>query len=225
MRRAVTVGATDVALLDRLAAEASVARAARTVGISRDRANYRLRRLADAFGGPLVLGRRGGRTHGGSLLTALGERVRRRAVGGTERLRGRPLAGAPPANRMRGTYRVGPPATVELPDGTRLTVAFRAVDGEEVAVTVEPEAILLARGRFPSSARNVLPGTVRAARARAGALARTVSVAVGPTRWAVAVTPATVRGLALAPGRRVYLYLKATAIRRLGGPTRGSRRW
>ena len=66
---------TDVALLRSLAREASVVAASRSVGISRDRATYRIARLERAFGGPVVTGVRGGRAHGGSCLTPLGDRI------------------------------------------------------------------------------------------------------------------------------------------------------
>ena len=74
-RRTNVVTSTDVALLRSLAQDRSIAGASRRVGISRDRAVYRVERLERAFGGPVVVGVRGGSGHGGSTLTALGDRI------------------------------------------------------------------------------------------------------------------------------------------------------
>ena len=93
------------------------------------------------------------------------------------------------------------------------------------AVTLDPESVLLARGRFASSARNVLAGRMlpRPRAGRAG-LAELVTVKVGRSRLSVAVTTETIGALGLSAGDRVFLYVKATAVRRVGRPTRGSRR-
>ena len=101
-----------------LAQERSVVAASRSVGISRDRAIYRLARLDAAFGGPVVAAVRGGRAHGGTRLTALGDRIVRQGFGSVElarraarsrrlslsnRLRGR----LPPRAGARGRARAG----------------------------------------------------------------------------------------------------------------------
>ncbi len=219
---------TDIALLRSLARESTVVAASRSVGISRDRAIYRLARLERAFGGPVIAGMRGGRGHGGSVLTPLGDRIVREGFDSVELLRSRPVAPLSRPNRVEGIYRRSPAPEVLLDGGLRLRVAFSAEDGARVAVLLDPEAILVARRRFPSSARNVLPGVIDRVEDGPGVGGPTLVVRVGPERFRVAVTAEPVRQLHLAPGARVWLYVKATAIRRVGpagrGPTRGSPR-
>jgi molybdate transport repressor ModE-like protein/molybdopterin-binding protein len=207
---------TDVALLRSLAREASVVAASRSVGISRDRAIYRLARLERAFGGPVVTGVRGGRSHGGSVLTSLGDRIVREGFDSVELLRSRPVAPLSLPNRVEGIYRRLPVPEVVLERGLRLRVAFAAEEGERVAALLDPESILVARRKFPSSARNVLPGVVDRVEAGPGVRGRTLVVRSGRTTFRVAITEEPVRQLHLRPGARVWLYVKATAIRRVG---------
>jgi molybdate transport repressor ModE-like protein/molybdopterin-binding protein len=221
--RASLVSDTDVALLRSLARERSVVAASRSVGISRDRATYRIARLERAFGGPVVTGVRGGRSHGSSNLTELGDRIVRQGFDSVELMESRPLAPLSRSNLLRGVYRGGAEPAVELPGGPRLRVAFGAEEGADVGVLLDPESILVARERFPSSARNVLAGRVEEVERRGGAT--TLVVRSGRARFRVAVTEEPIRQLHLAPGVRVWLYVKATALRRVGpagrGPTRG----
>ena len=224
--RASVVTDTDVALLRSLSQARSVVAASRSVGISRDRANYRLARLERAFGGPVVEAVRGGRAHGGTLLTTLGDRIVRQGFDSVELLAARPLAPLSRSNRLAGVFHRSPSPGVELGRGLRLRVAFAAEEGEPVAVLVDPEAILVARRRFPSSARNVLPGVVTKVERTRGVAGRTLLVRSGPTSFRVAITEEPIRQLHLTPGTRVWLYVKATAVRRVGParPTRGSPR-
>ncbi len=229
-RAALTSG--DVALLEAIGRLGSVVAAARELGMSRDRAVYRLGRLAAAFGTRLVAARRGGRGHGASALTALGDEIARGGYDGLELLGGRPRLPLASPNVLRGTYRVGPPATVVLDrGGAELRVAFDAREGERLGLLLEPEAILLARGRFASSARNVLPATVEGPGRRVGTGPRSLQLRVGPTRLRALVTDATVAELGIARGQRVYLYVKATALRPVAAgagssrPSRGPLRW
>jgi len=221
--RPAVVSSTDVALLRALARERSVVAASRSVGITRDRAVYRIARLARAFGGPVVRASRGGAGHGGTLLTPLGDRIVRGGFDSVELLDARPIVPTASPNLFRGTYRARPAPHVELRRGPPLSVAFAAEDGRRVALVLDPEAIVVARERFRSSARNVLPATVDAVRpGRDGA-----AVLVARSRGAsvrVAVTAETVRALGLRPGARIFLYVKATALRRVEAPTRGSPR-
>jgi len=222
-----TVTDTDVALLRSLERERSVVAASREVGISRDRATYRLGRLERAFGGPVVQSVRGGRGHGGTRLTPLGDRIVREGFDSIELLDAQPVAPLSRPNLVRGVYRRRPEPAVELEGGFALRVAFDAEDGETVGVLLDPEAVLVARARFPSSARNVLVGTVDSVRTGPPPIGRTVVVRVGTTRLRASVTAEPVRQLHLRPGARVWLYVKATALRRVGGPvapTRGSPR-
>jgi molybdate transport repressor ModE-like protein/molybdopterin-binding protein len=227
-RRPYRVTDTDIALLRHLARDRSVVAASRRVGISRDRATYRLARLGEAFGGPVVTSVRGGRGYGESRLTPLGDRIVRQGFDTVELLDARPVAPPSVSNLLRGVYHRGPAPSVHLAKGVQLRVAFPADEGEPVSVVLDPESILVARGKFPSSARNVLPATVEQVRRGADALGRTLVVRAGPVRLRVAITAEPVRQLGLARGARVWLYVKATAVRRVGrappASTRGSPR-
>jgi len=215
---------TDVALLRSLGRERSVVAASRAVGISRDRATYRLGRLERAFGGPVVTSVRGGRGHGATRLTPLGDRIVREGFDSVELLAAQPVAPPSIPNLLEGTYRGRPTPRIVLDGGLELRVAFEADEGEPVSVALDPEAILLACGRFSSSARNVLGAEVVAVRRRRPTADSTVAVRVGRYRLRVAVTPEPVRELGLVPGARVYLYVKATALRRVGRPRPGTTR-
>ncbi len=221
--RAPVVTDVDIALLRALARERSVVAASRRVRISRYRAVYRLARLERAFGGPVVTGERGGRSHGGSRLTALGDRVARKGFDSVELLDSRPTTPPTRSNLFHGVYRSRPAPEVALARGIRLRVAFSANDGERVAAALDPESIVLARGRFPSSARNVLPARVTSVRATGSERGSTVTARLGPARLRVAVTDESVRQLRLTPGAKVWLYIKATAFRRVGARSRRSR--
>ncbi|MCI4336308.1 MAG: TOBE domain-containing protein [Thermoplasmata archaeon] len=212
---------TDVALLRALARERSVVAASRTVGISRDRATYRLARLQRAFGGPVVASVRGGRDHGATRLTTLGDRIVRQGFDSVELLDARPVAPPSRSNLVRGIYHRLPAPEVALAGGARLRVAFDAVEGEPVTLLLDPESILVARGQFPSSARNVLPAKVE--RARTGGAGSTLVVRAGALHLRVAITGEALRQLRLTRGALVWLYVKATALRRVAAPIRGSR--
>jgi molybdate transport repressor ModE-like protein/molybdopterin-binding protein len=206
---------TDLRLLVALGRERNVVHAARAAGIPRDRAVYRLRRLERLYRRPVVRTHRGGRDPGGTELTALGRRLSAGAAGGH-----------PGTNRWSGTFRVGPPAHLALPDGATLEVAFRGRADAPVDVEVDPEAIVLSRRPVDLSARNRLTVRVRDVHVH-----RDGSVLVradwGPRVVRVAVTRGSVDRLGLSPGRRVYAYVKATSLRRAPGArpaTRGSPR-
>lgn len=226
--RGSVVTATDVALLRTLGRERSVVAASRSVGISRDRAIYRLARLERAFGGAVVSGVRGGRAHGGTSLTALGDRIVRQGFDSVELLDARPVLPLSHPNRLEGTYHRSPAPEVSLARGLHLRVAFPAEEGERVAVLLDPESVLVARQKFPSSARNVLPGSVEKVETGAGEGSTTLLVRSGSVTFRIAVTKETIRLLRLHRGARVWLYVKATALRRVGRtrypPTRGSPR-
>jgi molybdate transport repressor ModE-like protein len=220
MDRPAQVTSADVALLRALARERSVVGASRRVGMSRDRAVYRLERLAHAFGGAVVASARGGAAHGESVLTPLGDRIVRGGFDSVELLDGRPLAPEPPPNLLHGTYRAGPAPEVVVGRALRLRVAFPAADGERVGVVLDPEAIVVARRRFRSSARNVLPAVVVGLRPGPGGLDLGLVVRCAGHRVRVAMTDDGVRQLGVRPGVRLWLYVKATALRRVGGAGR-----
>ncbi|MFZ3356252.1 MAG: TOBE domain-containing protein [Thermoplasmata archaeon] len=218
-----SVTSIDVALLRALARERSVVAASRRVGISRDRATYRLARLRRAFGRPVVTGMRGGRGHGGTRLTPLGDRIVRGGFDSIELLNSRPVTPLSQPNRLDGIYHRSTAPEVWVDPRLHLRVAFDAEEREPVSVLLDPEAILVARRRFPSSARNVLAGRVEAVRGDADPLGRTLLVRVGAARLRVAVTEEPIRQLHLRRGARVWLFVKATALRRVGRSRRVTR--
>jgi len=214
--RADVVTATDIALLRSLAQERSIVAASRRVGISRDRAVYRVERLARAFGGPVVVGVRGGAGHGGSVLTPLGDRIVRGGFDSVELIDAHPLVPLSSANLLHGVYRATPYPEVRVGPSLRFRVAFPAEEGATVSMLLDPEAVLVARRRFASSARNVFSGTVESIRSDAGNVGVTVVVRCSGVRLRVAMTDEPVRQLGLRPGASVWLYVKARALRPVG---------
>jgi molybdopterin-binding protein/molybdate transport repressor ModE-like protein len=216
------LAAVDVALLDLLSRESSVVAACERLGISRDRGVYRLRRLGEALGRPVVESSRGGRGQGRTRLTPEGRALLARGVGA--QVRGsRTASRAPPQNQWRGRWSASPHPNVAVPGGLRLWVDFVARERESILVAFDPDAVLVAREEFPTSARNVLAGRVAKVRNTGpgtGGERRVVEVKVGPLRVAAAVTDSSVQALQLTRGRRVVLYVKATAVRRADVPGR-----
>ena len=194
----------DVRLLRRLAVQPNLVRAARSLGIGRDRAVYRLARLRRLFGGPLAAAHRGGSHHGTTRLTTLGRRLLDRAGG---HARG--------TNRFRGVFALRPSPRVRLGPAAELEVGFRCRDGAPVTVEVDPDAFVVARHHFPLSARNALDATVDRVRPHRDGTAELRA------RWAgrrvrVALTATSATRLGLAPGRRAVLYVKVVSVRRVG---------
>lgn len=230
-RRPILLTPVDLALLSQLGRTASLVEACRGLGITRDRGTYRLRRLARLAGGPVVDAQKGGRFHGSTRLTERGAALLRRGsdavavdAGATARDRGvRPMA-------LEGVWHQRPQPNVVV-EGLRLFVGFRADESERVRVELDPESVIVATRRFPTSARNVVPGVVRSVRRRGpgtGPVSDRVQVDVGGPLVEATVTERSVDRLGLVRGRRVFLYVKATALRRVPRgpappPTRGSR--
>ena len=218
----VVVTPVDVALLEAIDRLRSVVAAAKDVGITRDRAVYRLARLRRRLGAPLVEAHRGGPAGGRTRLTRRGVAV---VEGGAEAVAW-PNGKKPPRHQgFTGRYAHEPEPHVTAPDGFSASVAFDAVDGENVRVLLDPESIVVVLGRPRSSARNAWPGVVQRVRVvpgSSGSGRRELLVRVGPHELAVAVTDRSVRSLGLSPGRKVTLLAKATALRRAGA-TPGSR--
>ena len=98
--------------------------------------------------------------------------------------------------------------------GGRRVVAVRAEEGERVRVQVDPRSVLLSSGRFPTSARNVLRGRV-VSRLHLPGWQTQVNVRLGRELLSVLVTPGAERELGLRAGSPVWIYLKATSIRRI----------
>lgn len=202
----------DVRLLACLSTTPNVVRASRALGIPRDRAVYRLARLRRLYGGPMVSAHRGGTTPGESRLTALGRRLLREAS--DDRTDSQ-------TNCFTGIYRAGRSPKVDLGEGRLLEVSFGGRDGGPVTVTVDPGSIVVARRPAELSARNALHATVRSTHAYGAQRAELRAVWSGRV-IRVGITPGSIRRLALVPGARVYLYVKAVSVRRVA--TRGSPR-
>ena len=202
----------DHQLLSALADSGTLVDACRQIGIGRDRGVYRIRRLERGWKRPVTRSTRGGGGAGGTHLTAFGRRLLRSAGAGPDE--------GPPGgwNRLTGIYRGGRPPVVELTGGVRLVVAFRSRPGAKVRLRIAPDALLVAPGRFPSSARNVLRARVVELRPRG--LGRVeVTFRTHGVRLRALLTESSVRALGLRPRVASYLYLKATAVR----PERGRR--
>ena len=214
-RRANVVTSTDIALLRMLGEERSLVGASRRLGISRDRAVYRVERLERAFGGPVVRTVRGGSGHGGSTLTPLGDRIVRAGFDSVELLDAHLITPLSKPNLFHGVYSRAPVPEVRVGDALHLRVAFAAEDGEPVSVLLDPESVIVARRRFPSSARNILRGTVEGVHRGPGRFGRTLIVRCPGARLRVALTEEPVRQLGLRPGVTVWLHVKATALRRV----------
>jgi molybdate transport repressor ModE-like protein len=196
----------DIRLLGELERETNLVHAARAIGVGRDRAGYRLERLARLFGGAVAVGRHGGPTPGTTRLTPLGRRLLRRATGQRSG-----------ANRWSGIYRTLPSRRVVLGPSAALEVTFRARDGERVTVEVDPEAFVVARRPVDLSARNALGTAVEGVRTHPD------GTALLRARWGgrpvrVALTSGSVDRMHLSPGVRAYLYVKAVAVRRVPSP-------
>lgn len=200
MSREVELQRVDRALLAALAVSPSLAEASRRAGIRRDRAVYRIRRLERGLRRPVVRTRRGGQGHGRTVLTTFGLALARRGAAPKGR-----------TNRFSGTYLSGPAPRIRLRGGRELAVAFRTQPGAAIEVTISPEAILIARKRFASSARNVLEARV-AGRLRPEGGVPLLPLTAGGLRVRAGITPEAVRQLGLRRGRRVFVYLKATAV-------------
>jgi len=193
----------DVRLLAELGRDPNLVRAAKRIGVARDRAVYRLLRLRRLYGSSVVTTRRGGRAGGGTRLTRLGRRLLERATGAHSH-----------ANRWAGIYRTRPSPHVTLEGGGEIAVSFRLRDGAATTVEVDPEALVVARRPAELSARNRLTATV------AGVDRHADGTAYLTARWhrrpvRVALTTGSVDRLGLRPGRAIYLYAKATAVRRV----------
>ena len=215
-RPAALLTPVDLDLLAAIDREGSLVAACARLGISRDTGVYRLRRMQQALGRPVVVAMRGGGRHGVTRLTPAGRSLLGGPPGG--QVKRDPRTRSPfETNRWRGRWGGAPSPHVRLGPRLKFYVDFRAEEGEEVVVGLDPEAVLLAKARFVSSARNVLGGTVRQVHSTGpgtGSDRRLVEIRVGGTPFVAAVTDVSVRRLRLVRGARVVLYIKATALKR-----------
>lgn len=217
MSRPSLVTSTDIELLRTLAQERSLVGSSHRLGITRDRAMYRIARLARAFGGPVVRTAKGGRDHGGTVLTPLGDRILRGGFESVELVGARPATPLALPNLLDGIYYGTPHPELRIGRTLRLRVAFAAEDRARTSVLLDPEAIVVARRRYLTSARNVLRGTVEGIRRDAPGAPRLV-VRCSGRRLRVAITDEGIDQLRLRVGQPVWLYVKATALRRVRRP-------
>ncbi len=208
-RNEVVLTPLDLRLLARLAQTPHLAQVCRELGVGRDQANYRLRRLGRYLGRPVVAARKGPPGFSWTRLTRAGRGLLSQRPGTSLRsLRSHPS----PRTLLFGRYSRGPPPSLTTARGLVLSVGFPGRNGELRGVTVDPEAVLVARHRFPASARNVLPARILSLKAQ-GRLQVVAEAEAGGERLPVALTEAAVTALRLRKGSRVFLYLKATALR------------
>jgi molybdate transport repressor ModE-like protein/molybdopterin-binding protein len=213
-RRAGYITPLDLALLTAVARVGSVVAAARATGIDRNRAVYRLRRLDQILGARVLQAARGGARHGGSRLTDVGWATVRQ--GSEVAPVARPPVSRSPRALLEGTWHARPFPHVDLSRGLTLAVGFRATEGEPVRLALDPESVLVARRRFPTSARNVIEGIVERIRPSLTPGVVRVETKVAGRSISALLTREAIRSLGLGPRRRVVLYIKATAIRRIG---------
>ena len=209
----------DLELLSELRSSRTIVEACRRLKITRDTAMYRLRRLRRAGGARIVESHRGGTAGGDTRLTAQGKRLLANGPPALGLAVARGGSSAVMTNMLTGAWHARPQPHVSVEGRTALYVSFAAHEGEPLRVAIEPEAIVLAREHFRSSARNVLRGTVVSVRHldRMRSLLR-VRLDTGPM-FRVAITAASETALGLRPGAVAYLYIKATAVVRQGlGP-------
>lgn len=204
----------DLRLLAAIDRQRNLVRACREAGISRDRGVYRIRRLERILVRKVLRTRPGQGRRGTSELTLTGEHLLRRGRGaytlGTDRLQA-PLD----ASVFRGIWsgRVAPHVRVQ--GGKWFWVTFAATDGESVSFAIDPEAVVVARRKIPTSARNLIHGRIREIQRVDAARRRLIVTVEGAPVISAAVTPHSVQTLRLEPGTPVYLYIKATALRRI----------
>lgn len=119
-------------------------------------------------------------------------------------------------NWLRGVVLEDGPegARVDANGTVVITAALGRARGDTVVLALPAEDVLLATGEMRgTSARNVLAGTVVALDDAGGAVDAVVAT---PTRLRARVTRAAVRDLDLAPGRNVWVLVKASAFRPAG---------
>ena len=209
----------DLALLRAISDVGSLAQACRKIGIGRDRGVYRIRRLELLLGTPVVRAERGGTSGGGgSELTKTGASLLRQGVGPLDR-EGEgegPGEVAPLPDPLVGRWHAAPAPCVELDNGLRLFVGFRRPEGDLVGISVNPDAVVVARRRFPSSAQNVLLSRVLSL-APLSESRVLLTAEVRGVRLSSCITPQARRSLGLRKASRVYLYVKANAVRPVSG--------
>ncbi|AKB49061.1 Tungstate ABC transporter, ATP-binding protein WtpC [Methanosarcina sp. Kolksee] len=101
--------------------------------------------------------------------------------------------------------------TVIEAEGLKIYSSDPAEPGEEVAVSIRPEEVILARGVMESSARNTLKGKVSGVFKKEHLVV--VEMDMGHAEIKVVVTPTSCEMLGLEPGREIYAVFKASNAR------------
>lgn len=101
--------------------------------------------------------------------------------------------------------------TVIEAEGLEIYSSDPAEPGEEVAISIRPEEIILARGIMESSARNTLKGKVTEVFKKEHLVV--VEVEMGNVEIKAVVTPTSCEMLGLEPGREIYSVFKASNAR------------
>ena len=206
----------DAALLETIAREGSVARAAAELGRSRARALSRIETLEAGFG-ELVERQRGGHSGGGSRLTEAGTRLLNRyerlaaAVAATARV---------PETVLDGTVTTvdGELAAVQTPVGTVWGLHDGLAADDAVQVRIGADAVTVRPGGdepAATSARNRRRG--RVAELERGETVHAVRIRVGDASVRALLTDGSAERLAIRPGAEVWLSWKATATRLVAG--------
>ena len=168
------------------------------------------------MGGPVVRSVRGGRGHGSTRLTPLGDRIVRDGFDSVELLDPRPAGPATRSNVLSGVYHRRPFPEVDLGRGLKIGWPSTRRRKSPSRCSSAPNRSSWRRAGSPPA-----PGTCSGRRSTRWCEARGRSVppwwpASGSGAFRIGVTEESVRQLRLVRGARVWLYVKATAVRRRG---------
>ena len=101
--------------------------------------------------------------------------------------------------------------TVIEAEGLEIYSSDPAEPGEDIAVSIRPEEIILARETVESSARNILRGNVTGVFKKEHLVV--VEVKMGNAEIKAVITPTSCEMLGLEPGRETYAVFKASNAR------------
>lgn len=96
-------------------------------------------------------------------------------------------------------------------EGLEIYSSDPAEPGEDVAISIRPEEVILTRGIMESSARNILKGKVSGVFKKEHLIV--VEIEIGHAEIKVVVTPTSCEMLELEPGSEIYAVFKASNAR------------
>lgn len=116
-------------------------------------------------------------------------------------------------NVLKGKVKAleGKLTVIEAEEGLEIYSSDPAELGEEIAVSIRPEEIILARETVESSARNILRGNVTGVFKKEHLVV--VEVKMGNAEIKAVITPTSCEMLGLEPGRETYAVFKASNAR------------